>query len=60
MVYAMIVAGFMAGSGFLSEIVGVFSTETECTAFIQEVKKMQLADGVIAVGHACVKIEEVK
>lgn len=56
----MIVAGFMAGSGFLSEIVGVFPTETECTAFIQEVKKMQLADGVIAVGHACVKIEEVK
>lgn len=58
--YAMIVAGFMAGVGMLSEVLGVFPTEQECTAFVQEVKKMQLADGVIAVGHACVKIEEVK
>lgn len=58
--YAMVVAGFMAGVGMLSEVLGVFPTEQECTAFVQEVKKMQLSEGVMAVGHVCIKLEEVK
>lgn len=58
--FAMVVAGFMAGVGMLSEVLGVFPTEQECTAFVQEVKKMQLANGVMAVGHVCIKLEEVK
>lgn len=54
--YALVIAGFLAGAGYSSEILTVLQTEQECKSAVEELNKVKWNKTVLSVGYACIKL----